>query len=124
MLVSVFKAANNSKNRVVGIRPVVERLQPFDQCPRFRVQPLDRRLKILSPLGGIDHEITVFVPGPDVFGRDWETSTPLALSRDGGNDDIVQSAAKVMCEITEDSSDPGVRWLGNTHAVPDFLWAS
>ena len=88
------------------------------------MQPLDGRLKILSPLGGIDHEITVFVPGPDVFGQDWETSTPLALSRDGGNDDIVQCAAKVMSKITEDSSDPGVRLLGNTHAVPDFLWAS
>ena len=123
MLISVFETTDDAKDSSICLGPQVIRLQPYDQCQSFWRQPFDGSLKVLSPLGVIDHKISVTVRGEDILEQDWETSGISASPWNAGDDDVVQCTAKVMYEITEHDANHGIRLLGDTHAVCDVSLA-
>ena len=70
MLVSVFEAADDSQDVAVSTRPLVVRLQGYDECPSLRVQSFGGGLKVLSQFGILDHEVSIFVLSEDVLKQD------------------------------------------------------
>ena len=120
MLICVFETADDSEDVAIRFGPQTIRLRLYNTCPSFRSQPFDGTLKVVSPLGVIDHEIAVIVRSEDILKQNWKTGTLLASAWNTGDDDVVQCTTKVMYEITEHYGNHGIRLLDDTHAVVDM----
>ena len=93
MLISIFQAADKPQGDDICENPKIIRLQLYDECPSFRMQPLDGTFKPISSVGIIDHEVTINVLSEDVLKQDWEARTLSALFGDTGDNNIIKGTS-------------------------------
>ncbi len=123
VLISIFKATDDSQDVAMGIGSMMVRLKPYDECPSLRLQPFGGGLNAPPQLDILDHELSIFVLSEDVLKQDWETRLRSALFRDTGDNNIIKCTSQVVYEITEHDGNHGVRLLSNMESIPDFLLA-
>ena len=128
VLISVFQAIDDSQRDDIGVNLLPEktgvvRLHRYDDCFSFRVDTINIGVKAFSPVGIIDHEITTFVFGKDVFKDNWEASIISSLFGDTSDNDIIKCTSQVMYEITEHNGNHGIRLLSDMETPPDFIVA-
>lgn len=126
MLICVFESADDSQimstrieSKLVGL----VRLQPYDECPSLRMQTLNCGLSSFPQVSIIDHELTIFVSGENIFMQDWKTSLRTALFRDAGDNDVIKCTSQVVYEITEHDGNHRIRLLSDLEATPDLILA-
>lgn len=126
VLVSIFESAEDAKtDNFCGYSKVGELigLYAYDECPSLRVDVLNSGIKAIPPLGIIDHEITTFVFGKDVFKDNWEASVVSSLFGDASDNNIVKCTSQVMYEVSEHNGNHRVRLLSDLKSPYDFILA-
>lgn len=126
VLISVFQSAEDAQTENIrGYSHVGELvgLYAYDECPSLRMDVLNSGIKTIPPLGIVDHKITTFVFGKDVFEDNWEASVVSSLFGDASDNDIVKCTSQIMYEVSEHDGNHRVRLLSDLKSPYDSILA-
>ena len=118
MLIGVFETAYDAEGvSVAFVQRHVVRLKSINDCPGTIGESADGN-SVFFPRFAVANEIlAVRALFPDVFQGDGHTRALPLLRWNGSDNDMVECAAKVVYEVTQDYGDHRIRLLSDLQAV-------